>query len=174
MLETALEKFPKNIELPDGLRCEVRPLREHDERAFQEFHVQIPEDERMFVKHRVTDRAVFHEWCQHIDYESNLPLLALAGEQVIGEGTLHQRGGGWKRHIGLVSVLVSPEYRDRGIARMLIDELVEIGRHCGLARLEAEFNGERAVAIRSFAECGFRELVRLPEAGAGLPWMSGR
>ena len=31
------------------------------------------------------------------DFQRNLPLLMLDGAKVIGEATLHQRGGGWKR-----------------------------------------------------------------------------
>ena len=111
----------------------------------------------------MTDRALFHQWCTEQDFESNLPLLAMDGRTIAADATLHQRQGGWKRHIGLVSVLTHPDYRGQGLVNYLIDSLVEIARHSGLMRLEAEFNGEREAGIRAFEEAGFQELARIPK-----------
>lgn len=161
--EDALEKYPCPATLKDGLECVVRPLRKEDEAAIRELYLAIPEPERLFLKSRMTDGSIFHQWCEHIDYDKNLPLLLLTGDKVIAECTLHQRSGGWKSHIGLLSMLVHPEHRGKGVARILVTELVEIARHCGLQRLEAEFTGEREVAIHAFAMIGFEELVRIPK-----------
>ncbi len=163
MLEFALEKFPKTVTVKEGLEVCVRPLEKEDEKAFHDFHLAIPEDELLFIKHRITEEALFHEWCSELDYERNLPLLALVDGKIVGDVTLHQRQGGWKRHIGLVSALIHPDYRGRGILGALLAELVEIAKHCGLVKLESEFNGERATAMRALAEEGFRELTRIPK-----------
>jgi RimJ/RimL family protein N-acetyltransferase len=82
---------------------------------------------------------------------------------IIGEATLHQRGGGWRRHIGVVTVLTHPKYRGRDVAKILVGELIEIACHLGLQRLEARLNGERTVAIRALGMLGFRTLMRLPD-----------
>ena len=44
----------------------------------------------------------------------------LHGKKIIGEATLHQRVGGWKRHVGLITVLTHPEYRGRDVAKILV------------------------------------------------------
>jgi hypothetical protein len=108
-VEELLEEFPKEVELKEGFRCAVRPLEPSDEENFYEFVLAVPEQERMFIKHRVTDREVIRDWCQNIDYGRNLALLALIGDRVIADATLHQHLGGWRRHIGRVSVLVHPK-----------------------------------------------------------------
>jgi GNAT superfamily N-acetyltransferase len=90
-------------------------------------------------------------------------LLALTEGKIIADATLHQQLGGWKRHIGRVSVLVLPQYRGRGLARALINQIVEIARHIGLEKVEAEFIGEQEAAIKMFALLGFSNLVRLPD-----------
>ena len=74
---------------------------------------------------------------------------------------MHQQLGGWKRHVGRVSVLVHPEFRGRGLARALIGEIIEIARQVGLEKVEAEFIGEQAAAIKMFALLGFSQLLRL-------------
>ena len=162
-LELELQKFPKEIKLKDDSKVTLRPLKKTDEKQFHEFFLAIPEPERMFIKHRVTEVAVIREWCQNIDLGRNLPLLAVAGGKIIAAGTLHQQLGGWKRHIGRVSVLVQPQFRGRGLARALVRDILKIARQAGLERVEAEFIGEQEAAIKVFAMLGFTNFLRLED-----------
>ncbi len=162
-LELELQKFSKEIQLKDATKVTLRPLKKTDEKSFHEFFLAIPEPERMFIKHRVTEMAVIHDWCQNIDLGRNLPLLAVAGGKIIADATLHQQLGGWRRHIGRVSVLVQPRFRGRGLAKALVSEILEIARSVGLVRVEAEFIGEQEAAIKVFALLGFSNLLRLED-----------
>lgn len=163
MLEFALEKYPLSLKLRDGTNVTIRPLNNRDEAKLHKFFLAVPEEERLFIKQPIYERKMFHEWCRHPDFERNLPLLMLHGTKVIGEATLHQRAGGWKRHIGLIGVLTHPAYRGRDVAKILVAEQVQIARVLGLRKLEAELNGERKVAIRAMEEIGFSELMRLED-----------
>lgn len=163
LLETALEVYPQEVQLKAGFKCQLRPLESADEKAFLDFFGAVPEQERMFIKHRVTDAAVIHGWCQNIDLGRNLPLLACYEGKIIGDATLHQQLGGWKLHIGRVSVLVHPQFRGRGLARTLVSEVLEIARHLGLEKAEAEFIGEQEAAIKMFGLLGFRTLASFPD-----------
>jgi GNAT superfamily N-acetyltransferase len=160
-LEFELQKYPKEIKLKDTSQCQMRPLRKEDEKTFHQFFLAVPEAERMFIKHRVTEAQVIRDWCRNIDLGRNLPLLALMDGRIVGDATLHQQLGGWKRHIGRVSVLVHPNYRGRGLARALVSEIVSLARSLGLEKVEAEFIGEQETAIKMFALLGFSNLVRL-------------
>lgn len=162
-LESALDELPKNITLKDGYSCQVRPLLKSDEKHFHDFFLAVPEQERMFIKHRVTEPEVIRAWCEQIDYGRNLPLIAVAGNRIIADATLHQQLGGWKRHIGRVSILVHPQFRGRGLARAVVGELIEIARACGLERLEAEFIGEQQAAMKVFGMLGFSPMLKLPD-----------
>lgn len=162
-LELELNKFPKDIRLKDGSKCKLRPLRKDDEAAFHQFFLGVPDQERMFIKHRVTEPEVIRDWCRNIDLGRNLPILATLDGKIVGDATLHQQQGGWKRHIGRVSVLVHPQYRGRGLARALVHEIVEIARNIGLDKVEAEFMGDQEAAIKMFAILGFSNLVRLED-----------
>jgi len=148
-LETSLEHYPKKLSLKDGFSCEARPLRPKDEQAFFEFFQAVPERERMFIKHRVNEPEVIRQWCQSIDLGRNLPLLAIAGGRIVADCTLHQQLGGWKRHIGRVSILVHKDYRNRGLARALLAEVIDIAaerERLGKAidKLDKEAKGLRA------------------------------
>src|SRR2546426_615506 len=162
-LDYILDEYPKPVELKGGLKCTLRPLEAGDEISFHEFFLAVPTHERMFIKHRVTEPQVIRDWCQNIDLGRNLPLLALMEGKIIGDATLHQQLGGWKRHIGRVSVLVHPKYRGRGLAKALVAEILSIARGVGLEKVEAEFIGEQDAAIKMFALLGFSNLMRLDD-----------
>jgi GNAT superfamily N-acetyltransferase len=162
-LELELQKYPKEIKLKDGTKTRLRPLRKDDEKSFFDFFQDVPEPEKMFIKHRVHDPSIIKSWCGNIDYHRNLPLIASMDGKIVGDATLHQQMGGWKRHIGRVSVLVLPRYRGRGLARALVSEIVSLARNVGLEKVEAEFIGEQEAAIKMFAMLGFSNLVRLED-----------
>src|ERR1700690_4210848 len=162
-IELELQKFPKIVTLKDGTKVTLRPLRRDDEKDFHKLFLGIPEPERMFIKHRVTDLEVIRDWGRSIDYGRNLPLVGLIDGKIVGDATLHQQLGGWKRHVGRVSVLVHPEYRGRGLARALIEEILDIARRAGLEKAEAEFIGEQDAAMKMFAMLGFSKLVHLED-----------
>ncbi|HME90022.1 MAG TPA: GNAT family N-acetyltransferase, partial [Myxococcaceae bacterium] len=162
-LEVALFEYPKDLELKSGFKCLIRPLESTDELAFHEFFLAVPTQERMFIKHRVTDPEVIRDWCQNIDLGRNLPLLAVLDGQIIAAATLHQHLGGWKRHIGRVSVLVHPKFRGRGLAKALISEILDLARQVGLEKAEAEFIGEQETAIKMFGLLGFQPLCRFAD-----------
>lgn len=162
-IELELQKFPKKIKLRDGKSAVLRPLGPDDEKEFHALFQGIPERERMFIKHRVQDIKVIRDWCKNIDFGRNLPLVGLIDNKIVGVATLHQQLGGWKRHIGRVSVLVHPTSRGQGLARALIAEILEIARHGGLEKAEAEFIGEQDTAVKMFAMLGFSQLLRLED-----------
>lgn len=159
----AREKFPLSLKLRDGTPVTVRPLGKRDDSRLQKFLVTVPEEERLFIKRSLASQDTVREWCRHPDFDRNLPLLMFHGKKVIGEATLHRRLGGWKRHIGLVTVLTHPEYRGRDVSKILVSELIEIARHSGLRRLEAEVNGERKIALSVLSQLGFGKLLDLPD-----------
>jgi len=161
-LEMALEEYPKDIQVKN-LTCTLRPLEQTDELAFHEFFLAVPNQERMFIKHRVTEPDVIRDWCQNIDLGRNLPLLGCLNGQIIGDATLHQQLGGWKRHLRRVSVLIHPKFRGRGLAKAMVSEVISLARQVGLEKLEAEFIGDQEAAIKVFALLGFTTLARLPQ-----------
>ena len=162
-LELALKEISKAIKSDDGAELQIRPLESGDEDALLNFFKNLPAPELMFFKHRVTDPEVIKEWCANIDLGTNLPLLAIDDNEVVAVATLHQKLGGWKRHIGRISASVLPKWRQKSIMGQLVQSLVETARMGGLSRVEAEFIGKQEGAQKNFAMLGFTHLVSLEE-----------
>jgi GNAT superfamily N-acetyltransferase len=160
-IEEIVEHYPKTVKLKDGSQVTLRPLQQADEKAFHTFFVGVPDQERILFKHRVTDPAVIREWVSKIDYTKIFPVVALAGDKLVADASLHQTLGGWKRHIGRISVVVHPSMRGKGLAGILVNELIDIARDVGLEKLEAEFLGSQKAARRVFEERGFNQYLYL-------------
>jgi len=161
--EYVFEKFPLTARLRDGTPVTIRPLGKRDDVKLHKFLLGVPEEERLFIKQPIYNRTVVSQWCKQADYDRNLPLLVLHGRKIIGEATLHQRLGGWKRHVGLITLLTHSEYRGRDVSKILVSELIDIAKHCGLRRLEAEVNGERKIALQVLSQFGFNKLMHLED-----------
>jgi len=157
------KQYPIRSVLADGSPCSIRPLENGDEIIFKDFHQVIPEREQLYVRSQIRDGELFRNWLARPGYESCLPLLAFIDDRLVALGVLHQRRGGWKRHIGKVSFLTHPDFSGLGVIDLLLHEILESARARGLLRLESELNGERQTAIKAMAMAGFRELVRIPD-----------
>ncbi len=150
-----MEEYPREIELPGGGRVLFRPMERKDERTLLEFFRSLPPRERVFLAEDVTNSTLIHQWAQDLDYDKVLPLLAFSGESLVADGTLHRSPTGWSRHVGKIRLVVSPEFRRRGLARLLATELVRHAMTSKLEKLVAEVVAEQAAAREVFTRLGF-------------------
>lgn len=145
----------KEATLKDGTRVVLRPMVASDEEALYRFFQTLPDEVLIFIRHDVKDRTVIEEWTRKINYDRALPLLAVVGGEIVGDATLHRVPHGWKRHIGRVRAVVSPHYRDRGLATLLLNELVTLSSELGLEKLWAEIPLDSVGAIHACRNAGF-------------------
>lgn len=164
MLELVLEeRYPKQAKLNDGSRVIVRPLISNDEQALVEFFKSIPPEDLLYLRDNVKDPQVIHRWIETLNYEMILPLIAEINGKIVGDCTLHQTGGGWKSHIGNMRIVIHPQYRSKGLATLLVGEMVQIAIDSGLEKLEGEFIAEQKNPVAVFEKLGFVKLATLPQ-----------
>jgi GNAT superfamily N-acetyltransferase len=164
MLEIVLEeRYPKPVKLDDSTRVIVRPLIAQDEPALIDFFKSIPDEDITYLRDDIKDPQVIKHWCQALDYEMTLPLIADLEGKIVGDATLHQEKRGWKCHIGTVRVVIHPQYRGKGLASLLVGELCQIAIDIGLVKLDAEFMAEQTRPISIFEKLGFVNMAVLPQ-----------
>ena len=164
MLEIVLEeRFPKPVKLEDGSRVILRPLIPQDEGALIEFFKAMPEEDLLYLRDDVKDSQVVKRWCQNLDYETTLPLIADLEGRIVGDATLHQEKRGWRSHIGTIRAVIHPQHRGKGIGRALVQELIQVALDIGLVKLDAEFIAEQMRQIEIFEKMGFVNMAVLPQ-----------
>lgn len=156
-----LYQYPKSTELKDGGQLTIRPLRKEDEKALHKYFLKLPPEDRMCLRDDVTDPKVIESWIFDLDYDHVLPLVALNGDQIVANATLQFNPIGWTKHQGEVRITCDPEYRKKGLATILIENLMLIAADFGLEQLTAEMAPALDEAYFLFEKLGFKEAAVL-------------
>lgn len=152
-------RFPQEAALRDGRRLMIRTFAENDANALWSFFRRLPESYRRFAWDNIEDPAVVERWARNIDYGRVLPLLALDGQQVVADATLHRRDHGPLRRVGRLKWLLDPDYRGQGLGTTLVVSLIGIAREQGLRHLTTLLISDlEQDAVATLTELGFDRL----------------
>jgi L-amino acid N-acyltransferase YncA len=159
-----LEAFPRTVQLRNGSSVEMRPMEAGDKDKLLEFFLQVPEEDRFFLKDDVTSPRVLESWVSHLDYDRALPLLAWRDGSIIGDAVLVRSRTGARAHIGEIRVVVHPECRNIGLGSELIRQLCDIAADAELEKVIIELVADRDTEAISAAErLGFIRTAMIPE-----------
>ncbi len=157
------QRYPRKEQVRSRTEVTLRPLEPGDQAKVLAFFRGVPEQDRLFLADDVTNEQLIAQWCGQLDFDRVFPLLALADNQVVGSATLHRAKGGWTNHVGRVRVVVHPNFRGKGIASLLVRELMDISVDIGLHKLDAEFMSGQEGPMTMFEKLGFVRIATLPE-----------
>jgi L-amino acid N-acyltransferase YncA len=159
-----LEAFPQTTQLRNGTRIEIRPMTAGDKDKVLEFFLQVPEDDRYFLKDDVTSPRVIEGWTSHLNYDRALPLLAWCNGRVVGDAVLIRSRVGARSHIGELRVVVHPDLRSQGLGSIMVRQLCEIAADGELDKVVAELVADREEeAIVAMERLGFIRSAAIPE-----------
>ena len=150
-----LDRYPREITLRNGVTLVFRPMDRDDVDRLWIFFQRVPPEDKMYFRQDVGRREVVQHWADTLDYNLVLPILALEGDRVVGDATLHRQRAGWKQRVGVVRVQIAPDYRHLGLGTAMVRELRHLGEKSALHYLMAEVIEEQAAAVRAFEKMGF-------------------
>ena len=154
MDKSVIETYRHIVTLKDGARILLRPLTADDEGELIKMYASLQPEDLRSVRDDVTDPEVVRAWVADLDYSRVLPLLAIINDRVVGNATLHRRGGPYQ-HIGEVRIYLASDYRGRGLGTEMLKTLTELARREGLHWLQAEVFASQPKVIRAFEGLGF-------------------
>ncbi len=150
-----MKDVAKEGKLKNGTKVTLRPMVKEDADALVNFFKSLPDELLLFVRHNVRDESIVRSWAANLDYQRVFPLLALVENKIVADVTLHRVPFGWKRHLGKVRIVVSPEYQKLGLATLMLNEIVDLASEFGLEKLWAEVPLDSRGAISAFKNAGF-------------------
>ncbi len=157
-----VDVYPKELVLRDATKVVLRPLRAEDKVRLLRFFERVPEEDRYYLKENVTAPEVVLQWTSHIDTERVIPIVATVGDDIVADATLHRSRAAARRHMAELRIVVDPDYREKGLGRRLIRELVDIAVDLGLHKVSFELVAHREeAAIRAARSMGFRDVAGL-------------
>lgn len=156
-------QYPKKVHLKDGATITLRLMVPEDEDKLLEFFRAVPDEDRIYLADDVTSRKVIRRWCQELDYDKVLPILAEHEGRIVGDSTLRHTHFGWMRHVGHIRCVVSLDWRRRGVATVLINDLIEHAIMRGLDKLIFRAMDTQTSAINAMKALGFVKEAVLKE-----------
>lgn len=155
------ETYPKAMTLKNGRSVVLRPLTRDDFGRLFAFFQALPEEDHLFFRHNVHDPHLVRRWTEELDYETVVPLLALDGDEVVGNGSLHLMTHGWMRHVGHIRLVVARACRQQGLGGLMTRELVALAAERDLEKLQAHVIEDNASAIKMLEALGFSTVAVL-------------
>ena len=155
MSESTTHKLPRDAEF-DGGHIHLRMMRPGDEAAVLAFARAIPAHDLLFLRRDITQLDVVEDWLRDIESGDALTILAKRNGTVIGYGTIHRDSLSWSAHVAELRVLVSAEFRGKGLGRLLTQEAFKSALASGIEKMVARMTLDQKGAIATFESLGFR------------------
>lgn len=159
MASHPVEGYPRAITLPDGTGVEIRPIAAADREAVLAFARGLPQEDLLFLRVDITQPAVVDDWLRNVETGHSTTLAALVDGTLVGYATVHRNPAPWTRRVGEIRVNVSPDYRGKGLGRVLTASIFDVARGLGLCKLAANMTADQHGAQTVFRRLGF-----VPEA----------
>ena len=149
----------EQVNLPDGASIELRAMSGEDRDAVVAFAKALPEADLLFLSMDITQPEVVDAWVRNIESGRTSSLVAYDDSGVIGYANVHRNATPWMRRVGEIRVNVAPDYRSRGLGRLLINRVFDIAREQNLKKIIAQMTADQRGAQNAFRKLGF-----VPEA----------
>ena len=162
--------FRQVFTLKDGARVLLRPLTKDDRQALLDFFLPVSPEERRYFRHDVSDPNMVESWITNLDYDKIFPLVAVVGNRIVGNTTLHLYDGP-ARHRAEVRIFLAKDFRQRGLGVRMLQGLIELARRRSLYILEVFIVSDSTHIIRAFHNAGFEtkctieDYFMLPDGG---------
>ncbi|MFQ5805355.1 MAG: GNAT family N-acetyltransferase [Phycisphaerae bacterium] len=155
--------YPKKVTLRDGRSVTVRPLADGDFDKLFGFFQTLPEEDRLFLRHDVTDPQIVGAWVANLDFNRVIPLVAEDEDKIVADATLHLATHGWSQHAGQVRLVTARTHRRVGLGTVLTRELVGLAEERGLEKLQTHVIEDDVGSVKMFSRLGFVTAAVLKE-----------
>jgi len=161
--DTLTTAYPKTVKLKDHRSVVIRPLAQDDFDRLHASFLALPEEDRIFLRHDVRDPELVREWTRNLDFERCIPLMALDGNEIVGNGRLYMMTHGWMQHVGLIRLITAGTHRHAGLGALILRELVALAEERNLEKLQAQVIEDSVAAIKLCQAVGFETAAILKD-----------
>ena len=149
--------YPRTVTLEEQTTVTLRLMTPADSHRIVTFARALPEDDLLFLRTDITKAFVVMLWGQNIKAGLTVTVLAERNQEVIGYASMHHNEVTWQRHLGELRVQVGPQYRTRGLGKILAAEIFAIAKDMGLRKIVAHMTPDQHGAIATVKRYGFEQ-----------------
>jgi len=153
----------KSVVLRDGRQVIIREIRSGDSDRSFDFFSELPEEDRRYLRVDVTRREIVEARARDVDAGRVVRLVAVAGDQIIADGSLEVAGHGWGENIAELRLIVARPYQRLGVGTLLARELFFIAAERKVDRVVARVMRPQEGARQILRRLGFKDEFLIPE-----------
>jgi L-amino acid N-acyltransferase YncA len=127
-----------------------------DKAAVLAFARALPEHDLLFLRRDITEDSAVDEWISEIRDGTMTTVLASAGDELVGYGSIQRSRLRWSAHVAELRVMISEAMRGKGLGRVLTQEAFAIALESGIEKMMAQMTLDQKGAIATFEGIGFR------------------
>lgn len=154
--------------LSDGTAVTLRKVRAADTDRFVEYFDGLSERSRHFFRPFAFERASAETVTSDLDSEDSFRIVATVEregrEAIVGYAWLQDLGG---PDVPMLGIGLIDAWHERGIGRLLLRALLDVGRGMGLQAIRLGVNDDNPRAIHVYEAVGFRHDPSKPPQDRG-------
>ena len=154
-MSEASRTYPRRVDL-GGSPVDIASMTPADRGALVEFVAGLPPHDLLFLRRDISHPKVVDAWMHALGTGELTSLVARDGAAMVGCTAIIGDALSWSRHVGELRVLVSPDWRGKGLGRVLIQECFAQALALGLKKLVAQMTTDQRAAIAVFEGLGFK------------------
>lgn len=134
----------------------IRDFRRDDTVEVARFAASMPEQDLLFLTRDIQHSRVIAAWLAAVEAGDIDGLIACVGDRCIGTTAVLRDPVSWSPHVAEVRILIAPEWRGKGLGRVLLDACLAIAQEAGATKVTARMTPDQTGAITMFEEAGFK------------------
>lgn len=148
-------KYPWTTDV-GGKQVTFRLMDQKDREMANVLARELPQDDLLFLTFDITNKQALDYWFSKQEAGKAKTILALAEGKIVGLANLSYNEVHWTRHLGDIWLLVNRSFRERGLGKLLANEVFSLAQELGLKKLVAQMASEQRGAIQVFERLGFK------------------
>lgn len=154
------KRYPYEAEIKSG-KVELSLLTDPTAAEMNDFAKGLSDQDLLFLNRDLREQKVLEAWKRDIEAGNILSVKASQDGKILGTTAVLLDKQSWSAHVGELRILVSPEARETGLGRILIQESFLMGLDLDLEKLTARMMLDQTGAINVFEEMGFKKEAML-------------
>ena len=150
-----IRTYPRTVVCGDA-EVEIARMTAADRAALVDFVAALPAHDLLFVPRDLGHPKVVDAWMRSLEAGQMVSLVVRYRAAMVGCTAILVDELSWSKHVGELRVLVAPDWRGRGLGRVLIQECFAQALELGLKKLVAQMTVDQRPAVAVFEELGFR------------------
>lgn len=147
----------KKVNLKDGTEVHIREITPDDIDRSYAFFLDLPEEDRAYLRVDVTDRDIVEMRIRHADAERVTRLVAVVGDRIVADGALELEAPGWKHQPAELRMIVAHDYQRRGLGMLMARELFFLATRRQIDEIIARYLAPQKAARRILHKLGFKK-----------------